>query len=110
MLRPKFAEKSATQRQTDIRNKAKQKRPTSSDAFISFLNSDCSLNLTGAQAAGTYANGGVSTVNNSLYLADVRLPHSISLTMGMGVVVTKGNALSADATLSHFTIPPYMES
>ena len=68
----------------------------------SFVKTLRAVDLTGTQAAGAYAYGGVSTVNDSLYLADVRFPHSVSLTMGMGVVMTKGNALSADAALCHF--------
>ena len=64
--------------------KLKQKRPTPSDAFISFLNSDCSLNLTGAQAACADINGLVCSVNNCFNLSYVRLPHSACLSVGVG--------------------------
>ena len=68
----------------------------------SFVKTLRAVDLTGTQAAGAYAYGGVSTVNDSLYLADVRFPSSIGLTVGMGYVAAKGNALSADAALCHF--------
>ena len=42
------------------------------------------------------------TVNNRLYLADVRLPGSVGLAVRVGNVVTKGNALAANTALSHF--------
>ena len=42
------------------------------------------------------------TVNNCLYLADVRLPGSVGLTVRVGNVMTEGHALTADAALSHF--------
>jgi hypothetical protein len=105
MLRPKFAEKSATQRQADIRNKAKQKRPTSSDAFISFLNSDCSLNLTGAQAACADINGLMCTVYYCLNLSYVRLPHSACLSVGVGNIVTECNSFLTEFALCHLKLP-----
>jgi len=42
------------------------------------------------------------TVNYCLYLTDVGLPGSVGLTVRVGNVMSKGNALTANATLSHF--------
>ena len=47
-------------------------------------------------------NSSVCTVNNCLYLTDIRLPGSVGLTVRVGNVVTESNALTADAALSHF--------
>ena len=66
-------------------------------------------NLTGTQAARAYAYGCMSTVNNSSNLSDVRLPRSVCLTVGVGYIVTECNALTADAALCHFNIPPSMD-
>jgi len=70
----------------------------------------CASNLTGTQAARAYANGCMSTVNNSFYLSDVRLPRSVCLTVGVGHIVTECNALTADAALCHINTPPSMDS
>ena len=85
--------------------KLKQKRPTPSDAFISFLNSDCSLNLTGAQAACADINGLVCSVNNCFNLSYVRLPHSACLSVGVGNIVTKCNSFLTEFALCHLKLP-----
>ena len=60
------------------------------------------LNFARTKATGAYANGGMSSVNNSLYLTDIGLPGSVSLAVGVGNVMSKGNALAADGALCHF--------
>ena len=60
------------------------------------------LDLSGTKATGANRNGGMSTVNDCLYLTDIRLPGSVGLTVRVGYVVTKSHALTADAALSHF--------
>ena len=60
------------------------------------------LDLSGTKATGANTNSSVGAVYYSLNLADVRLPGSVCLAVGMGNVVTKGNALAADTALSHF--------
>ena len=60
------------------------------------------LYLTGTKATGAYVNGSVATINYSLYPTDVGLPSSVGLTVRVRNVVTEGNALTADTTLSHF--------
>ena len=60
------------------------------------------LNLSRTKATGAYANGLMRSVYNCLYLADVRLPCSVGLAVRVGNVMTKGNALAANAALSHF--------
>ena len=72
----------------------------------SFVKTLRAVDLTGTQAAGAYAYGSVSTVNDSLYLADVRLPHSVSLTVGVRDVLSEDNALSANITFCHSKTPP----
>ncbi len=59
------------------------------------------LDLSGTKATGANVNGTVSTVNYCLYLTDVGLPGSVGLTVRVGNVVSKGNALTANATFSH---------
>ena len=60
------------------------------------------LNLAGTKATRANADGLMSTVNDSLYLSDVRLPGSVGLAVGVRHVVSEGNALTADTALSHF--------
>ena len=43
----------------------------------------------------------IGTVYNCLYSANVRLPGSVGLAVGVGHVVTEGNALSANTALCH---------
>jgi len=60
------------------------------------------LDLSGTKATGANGNGTVGSVNYCLDLADVRLPGSVGLTVRVGNVMSEGNALTANATLSHF--------
>ena len=62
----------------------------------------CALDLSGTKATGADANRLVATIDYCLYLADVRLPGSVGLAVGVRHVVSKGNALAADTALSHF--------
>ena len=62
----------------------------------------CTLDLSGTKATGAYANRLIGTVNLSLYPTNVGLPGSVGLTVRVGNVMSKGNALTANATLSHF--------
>ena len=56
-----------------------------------------------ARAKATRANrhGRGGTVNDSLYLADIGLPRTVGLAMGVGNVLTEHNALSANTALCH---------
>ena len=67
-----------------------------------FANLYSAFNLTGTETTGTYVNRFRSSVYNSLYFSDVRLPGSVGLAVGVGNVVTERYAFSADITLSHF--------
>ena len=60
------------------------------------------LDLSGAKATGTNADCLIGTVYNCLNLADIRLPGSVGLAVGVRHVVSEGNALTADTALSHF--------
>ena len=60
------------------------------------------FDLSGTKAARANVNGTVSTVNNCFYLTNIRLPGSVGLTVRVGNVVSEGNALTANATFSHF--------
>ena len=62
----------------------------------------CTLDLSRTKATGANVNSLVCAVNYSLNPTDIRLPGSVGLTVGMGNVMSKGNALTADAALSHF--------
>ena len=57
-------------------------------------------NLIGTQAAGAYTYSGMSTVNYSLDLSDIRFPGSAGFAVGVGYVVSEDDALSAYFTLS----------
>ena len=58
-------------------------------------------NLSGTQATSTYCNGLGRTVNDCLYLADVGLPHTIGLTVGVGHTLTEHYAFSTNTALCH---------
>ena len=60
------------------------------------------LDLSGAKATGADVYCRVGSVNNGLYLTNVRLPSSIGLTVRVGNVMSEGNALTANTALSHF--------
>ena len=47
-----------------------------------------------------------STVNDSLDALDVGLPCTVGTSVGVGNLDTKGHALAAKITLSHFIAPP----
>ena len=79
--------------------KRNKKRRFSKAAFFKALRA---LDLAGAQATGAYVNGRVRTVNDCLHLADVGLPSSVGLAVGVGYVVTEGHALAANAAICHF--------
>ena len=66
------------------------------------MNQLSALNFARTKATGAYANGSISSVNNSLNLADVGLPGSVGLAVGVRHVVSEGYALTADTALSHF--------
>jgi hypothetical protein len=60
-----------------------------------------SVNLAGTKATGANSNGLGRTVNDSLYLADVGLPSSVCLTIGVGNSVSENNTLTTDTALCH---------
>ena len=60
------------------------------------------LYFAGTKATGTNAYRLIGSVNNCLNLADVGLPGSVGLAVGVRHVVSEGNALTADTALSHF--------
>jgi hypothetical protein len=64
------------------------------------------LNLAGTQATGANVNGLACTVYHSLHLADVGLPGSVALTVGVRYGVTEHNALATNTTLCHGKLPP----
>ncbi len=55
----------------------------------------------GAQATGANRHGGGGPVNDSLYLADIGLPRTVGLAMGVRNVLTEHNALAANTALCH---------
>ena len=67
---------------------------------------DGTLNLVGAEASGTCVNMAGSSVDDSLDALDVGLPCTVGTSVGMGNLDTKGHALAAKITLSHFIAPP----
>ena len=58
-------------------------------------------NLSGTQATSTYRNGLRRTVNDCLYLADVGLPYTVGLTMGVRNTLTVYHAFSTNTALCH---------
>ena len=81
-----------------------KKRPENGALFI--VEHLSALNLTGTQATGANINSLVRSFNYSLHLADVGLPGSVALTVGVGNGVTKGYTLTANTTLCHGNLPP----
>jgi hypothetical protein len=69
----------------------------------SFFGTLCTLDLSGTKATGANCNSSVTTVNYRFNLTDVRLPGSVCLTVRVRHVVSESNALTAYATLSHFS-------
>ena len=68
--------------------------------------SDSTLDLIGTEASGTSVHMAGSTVNDSLDALDVGLPCTVGTSVGVGNLNTKGHALAAKITLSHFIAPP----
>ena len=64
------------------------------------------VNLTGTQAAGAYSNRLVRAVVIYLDFSDVGLPYSVGRAMRMGNLSAENNAFSANAALSHLSLPP----
>ena len=69
----------------------------------SFFGTLCTLDLSGTKATGANCNSSVTTVYNRLNLTDVGLPGSVCLTVRVRHVVSENYALTANATLSHFS-------
>ena len=70
------------------------------------MGSDGPLNLVGTEASGTSVHMARSTVDNRLDALDVGLPGTVGTSVGVGNLDTKGHALAAKITLSHFIAPP----
>ena len=71
---------------------------------------DSTLDLIGTEASGTSVHMAGSTVNDSLDALDVGLPCTVGTSVGVGNLDTKGHALAAKITLSHFIAPPSVKS
>ena len=78
-------------------------------AFLKESTLDGTGNLAGAEAPSTYVDMAGSTVDQSLYATNVRLPGSVRTSVGVGNLDTKGNALAANIALCHFPAPPYLK-
>ena len=57
--------------------------------------------LHGTQAAGTYGDRLGIAADGNLYLADIGLPTSVGLAVGVRNGLTEYNALSANTTFCH---------
>ena len=68
--------------------------------------SDSALNLVGAEASGTSVHMAGSTVDNRLDTLHIGLPGTVGTSVGVRNLNTKGHALAAKITLSHFIAPP----
>lgn len=64
------------------------------------------LNLPRAQATRANVDRLARALNNSLYAADVGLPGSVALTVGVRNGVAEHNALAAYTALCHGCLPP----
>ena len=64
------------------------------------------LYLTRTQATGADINGLNAATNDRLYAANVGLPGSVGLAVGVGNIMTEGHTLAAEFTLCHETTPP----
>ena len=62
---------------------------------------DSAGNLAGAEAPSTYVDMAGSTVYNSLYTTDIRLPSPVGTSVGVGNLNPEGDALVAELTFSH---------
>ena len=74
--------------------------------ILSLVELDRTLDLIGTEASGTSVHMAGSTVNDSLDALDVGLPCTVGTSVGVGNLDTKGHALAAKITLSHFIAPP----
>ena len=84
----------------------KQKIPPKAGFEAADLRKLSAGNLAGTQAAGANCNRLVRAINNSLNFSDVRLPHSVGRTVGVGNLSAENNALTANTALSHVYAPP----
>ena len=71
---------------------------------------DGPLNLVGTEASGTSVHMAGSTVDNRLDTLHIGLPGTVGTSVGVGNLNTKGHALAAKITLSHFIAPPSEKS
>ena len=69
--------------------------------------SDGPLNLVGTEASGTSVHMAGSTVDHGLDTLDIGLPCTVGTSVGVRNLNTKGNALAAIITLSHFVCTSY---
>ena len=84
--------------------KADEPKPSASSVKSYALRGRCldsTLYLTRTETTGTNVNRLGCSVNNSLDLADIRLPHSVRLVIRVRNVMTEGYALVAYAALCH---------
>ena len=68
--------------------------------------SNSTLDLVGTEASGTSVHMAGGTVNNRLDTLHIGLPGTVGTSVGVGNLDTKGHALAAKITLSHFIAPP----
>ena len=68
--------------------------------------SDSSLDLIGTEASGTCVNMAGSSIHDSLDTLNIGLPCTVSPSVGVGDLDTKGYALTTKIALSHFIAPP----
>ena len=66
-------------------------------------------NLAGAQATGADVYRLRGTANNCLYAANIGLPSSVGLAVGMGNVMTEGHTLTAKFTLCQEKYTSYLD-
>ena len=88
---------------SSVKKKIKKKKPLEPNrgTFFHTDRSDRSGDLAGTKAARADVDGLVRAVLHDADTADVGLPAAVGLAVGVGDVVTEGNALSADCTLCH---------
>ena len=83
---------------------ADERKPSASSVksyALRGLCSDSTLYLTRTETTGTNVNRLGCSVNNSLDLADIRLPRSVRLAVRVRNIMTEGYALVAYAALCH---------
>lgn len=62
----------------------------------------CAVHFAGTQATRTNSHRRGCAVNNRSYFADVGLPGTVGLTVGVRNVLTEHHTFSANAALCHF--------